>query len=105
MPVTLLQDDGDLSSEEKMRMNIISLNTAVNNLQEVQGKHHKVLIEGNGELPLVEIVRNHTAYIEGTKYWVRFVAGAIIIQTLGFIGAGIYALVRIIPLLEKIGAV
>lgn len=53
--------------------NQISVNTALNDLQESVSKHQKILVDGNGEIPLVEKVRNHTAFIDGMKYWMRFV--------------------------------
>mgnify|MGYP001608779929 FL=1 len=82
--------------------NQISLNTAINALQEVQSKHHTILLDGAGEVPLVETVRIHAAFIDNIRYWSRFVFGAIIIQTITFGVAVIIAVVRFLPLLENL---
>lgn len=82
--------------------NQISINTAVNALQEIQTKHHKILLEGNGELPLPERVRNIEAFIGNSKYWGRFIGGAMIVQTIAFAFAVVVALVRFLPLLESL---
>jgi len=82
--------------------NQISLNTAVNDLQELTSRHHKVLLDGNGAIPLVEQVRNHEIFIVNIKYWTRLVFGAIIIQTITFGVAVIMAVVRFLPLLERL---
>ncbi len=82
--------------------NQITINTAINTLQEIQAKHHTILLDGNGEIPLVETVRIHAAFIENIRYWSRFVFGAIIIQTITFGAAVIIAIVRFLPLLEKL---
>ena len=65
-------------------------------------KHHKVLIEGNGEIPLVEKVRNHDTFISEVKYWLKFVIGALVLQTLTLgIGAVIWFM-KLSPILEKL---
>ncbi len=82
--------------------NQITINTAINTLQEVQARHHVILLEGNGDVPLVEVVRTHSAFIENIRYWSRFVFGAIIIQTITFGIAIVIAVVRFLPLLESL---
>lgn len=82
--------------------NQITINTAVNDLQEIQAKHHKVLLEGNGELPMLERLRNVEAFIGNWKYWGRFIGGAMIVQTIAFAFAIAIALIRFLPLLEKL---
>ncbi len=82
--------------------NQISVNTALNDLQESVSKHQKILVDGNGEIPLVEKIRNHEAFIGGTKYWMRFIGGALIIQTIAFATSVVIAVVRFLPLLEKL---
>ena len=82
--------------------NQISINTAVNDLQEMQAKHHKILLEGNGDLPILERLRNIETFINSWKYWSRFIGGAMIIQTVAFAFAVIVALVRFLPLLESL---
>ena len=82
--------------------NQISLNTAINDLQELTARHHKLLLDGNGEIPLVEQVRNNTAFINGIKYWIKYVFGALILQTIAFGVAIVIAVVRFLPVLERL---
>lgn len=82
--------------------NQISVNTALNDLQELTAKHHKILIEGNGDIPLVEQVRNHKDFISAMRYWMRFIGGALIIQTIAFSASVIVAVVKFLPVLERL---
>lgn len=82
--------------------NITSLNTSVNDLRHDVGEHNKILITGNGTPSLQERLRNLEAYMDTLKYWGRFVGGAIIVQTITFSVAIVVALVRFLPLLEKL---
>lgn len=82
--------------------NLISLNTAINDLQETQAKHHKVLIEGNGDLPLLERVRNLEAFTGTLKFWLRTVSVAIVLQTITFGAAAIVYFVKLYPVLAEI---
>lgn len=82
--------------------NQITLNTAVNELQEHDAKYRKLLIEGNGELPLVEKVRNVEAFVKEFRYWTKFIFGALILQTITFAVGVIIAVVRFLPVLQKL---
>lgn len=82
--------------------NQITVNTALNELQEKVEKHHKVLLEGNGEIPLVERVRNHDGFIGNMRYWMRFIGGALIIQTIAFATSVVIAVVKFLPVLERL---
>ena len=82
--------------------NQMSLNTALNDLQESVAKHQRILVDGNGEIPLVEKVRNHDSFISGMRYWMRFIGGALIVQTLAFAMSVVIAVVKFLPLLEKL---
>lgn len=65
-------------------------------------KHHRVLLEGNGELPLVERIRNLEAFVGGLKFWLRTVSVAIVLQTLTFGIAALVYFIKLYPVLEKI---
>lgn len=65
-------------------------------------RHHKMLIEGNGELPLVERVRNLEAFVGGLKFWLRTLSVALVLQTLTFGISALIYFIRLYPLLEKI---
>jgi hypothetical protein len=65
-------------------------------------RHHKLLIEGNGELPMLERLRNLEQFIGVLKFWLRTVAIAIVLQTITFGIASMVYFIRLLPLLEKL---
>lgn len=86
---------------DSQRHLIISL--AINDLQTKVSRHETVLITGSEhELPLLERVRNLEAYISNTKYWTRFVAGALVVQTMAFALSVLWAAIKLLPLLERL---
>ena len=91
-----------LSESQKINLNVISLNTRVNDLQADVNLLNKVVITGNGELPLREQVRNHDNFIRDIKYWVRFVGGALVLQTIVFLAGIFVTIVKILPALESL---
>ena len=64
--------------------------------------HQKLLITGNGEPSLMERVRNLESFASAWKYWMRFIGGALIIQTITFGFAVAIAVIRFLPLLEAL---
>lgn len=81
---------------------IIATQTTVNSLSEKVDRHSKILIEGNGHLPLVEQVRNINVFIESMKFWLKTVAVAVVLQTISFSGAALLYFLKLYPVLEKI---
>ncbi len=81
---------------------LVVLQSEINDMKADVAKHHKVLIEGNGEIPIVEKVRNHEAFITDMKYWLKFVVAAIIMQTITFASAAVIWLIKLSPALEEI---
>lgn len=67
-------------------------------------KHHKILLEGNGELPLVERVRNLETFVASLKFWLRTVSVAIVLQTITFGVAALVYFIKLYPILERIVA-
>lgn len=65
-------------------------------------KHHKILLEGNGELPLVERVRNLEAFVGGLKFWLRTVSVAIVLQTITFGIAALVYFIKLYPVLQQL---
>lgn len=65
-------------------------------------KHHKILLEGNGELPLVEKVRNLETFVDTLKFWLRTVSVAIVIQTVTFGAAALIYFIKLYPILQQI---
>lgn len=87
---------------QRLIENLISINTTLNLVQETQERDHKILVEGNGELPLVEQVRNNTEYINGIKHWSRYLIGALILQTMAFLFGVIVAIIQFLPVLQRL---
>jgi hypothetical protein len=73
-------------------------------MQNDVAKLNKVVLTGNGEIPLVEKVRDHAKFIGNIEYWSRFLIGALLIQTVTFFFGVIMALVRFLPILEKLAS-
>lgn len=66
------------------------------------GKHHKLLVEGNGELPAMERIRNLESFQNGLKFWLKTIAVALVLQTVTFAGAALIYFIRLYPILEQI---
>lgn len=96
----------NLTDSQKINIQIIqhltSINTALNDIRHDVSVHDKLLVTGNGEPSIQERVRNLEKFVEGILYWGRFVGGAIVIQTLAFFVGIIIALVRFLPVLERL---
>lgn len=96
----------NLTDSQKINIQIIqhltSINTALNDIRHDVSVHDKLLVTGNGEPSIQERVRNLEKFVEGILYWGRFVGGAIVIQTLAFFIGIVVALVRFLPVLEKL---
>jgi hypothetical protein len=82
--------------------NLILIQNDLAELKVDVAKHHKVLIEGNGDIPLVEKVRNHEAFINDTKYWLKLVIGAVILQTITVGTAAIIWFTKLSPVLDAL---
>lgn len=81
---------------------LLILQQAVLDTQNKLEKHHKILVEGNGELPLVEKVRNLEVFVGTLKFWLRTVAVAIVLQTITFGVAALIYFIKLYPVLERI---
>lgn len=91
----------DDMSDSQRRL-IMSL--ALNDLSTKVHKHHEILITGNGDVSLMERVRNIEKFVGSFQYWSKFLIGALIIQTLAFLGGVVIALIRFLPVLERLAA-
>lgn len=92
----------DMTESQKLLWHVTSLSTNLAETNTQVAKHHKVLIEGNGELPLVEQVRNLNTFVNGVRYWMKFLIGALLIQTLAFLGTAVMYFVKLYPILDKL---
>lgn len=91
----------NLTPEQRLVWSINSLWNNYGDLKTKVDKDHKVLIEGNGELPLVEQVRNLNTFVNGVRYWMKFLIGALLLQTMAFLATAIMYFVKLYPILEK----
>jgi len=109
MPIDLPNLTETQKSFNSMQTNLLSLNTAINNLQEDEkerdkkvNKLNEVVLIGNGEVAIRETVRTHTAFINEIKYWMKFVIGVVIAQLLTFSIAAVIVYIKFLPVLEKL---
>lgn len=94
----------ELTDIQKLFVAMTSMNTAMNDLQTTVGHDHKILFEGNGEVPVVQQVRVNTEFIGGIKRFFWIVGGAILVQTVAF-GAVAFALfLQVMPILQKLAS-
>lgn len=102
-------------SYDAMRNNLISVNTGLNTVQEGIKEqenriaHLEVIVlngDGNKQLSHSERIRVLESYIDGVrdtiKYWGRLIGGALILNFLGFMAGIIVAIIKFLPVLEKI---
>jgi hypothetical protein len=98
----------NLTDSQKLNIQIVqslnSMNTAINDVRHDVSVHDKLLISGNGVPSMQERLRDIEKYIEGIKFWSRFIGGAIVLQTLAFFIGIIIAMIRFLPVLEKIAS-
>jgi hypothetical protein len=92
----------NLTAEHELLWTLNTLHTTVNELGGVIKKHHKVLIEGNGELPIVEQVRNLNTFVNGVRYWMKFLIGALLLQTMAFLGTAIAYFIKLGPVIDQL---
>ena len=91
-----------LTESQKINLNIISMNTRVNEHDTDIAKLNKLVITGNGDLPLLERVRNLETFVNTLKFWLRTVAIALVAQTITFGVAALVYFIKLYPLLEKL---
>lgn len=94
------QNDQFEDLTESQKFLVLSMN--LNAIQAKVNKFDELLITGNGQLPIVERLRNVETFVGSMKYWMRFLAGAILLQTIAFAFVAITYFIRLYPLLVKI---
>lgn len=90
----------DMTDSQKML--VISL--ALNSIQGDVERHNKILVTGNGDLPLTEKVRNLEKFADTIRFWFRTVAVALVLQTITFGITAVWYGIRFYPLLERIAS-
>ena len=102
----ITKDITNLTDSQKINIKILqaitSINTALNDLQHDVKIHDKLLVTGNGVPSIQERLRYVEEYIDGIKYWIRLVGGAILLQTITFGIAVVWVVIKAIPILERL---
>lgn len=102
-PMTVPDLTPNLTDSQKININVISLNTRVNEHETEINKLKRIVVEGDGEiLPHAERIRNLESYANTTKFWLRTVAVAIVLQTITFGSAAIFYFVKLYPVLLEL---
>lgn len=94
----------EMTDTQKLFVGMNSLNSVVNDMQVIVHHDHKLLVEGNGDQPLVQQVADMKNYIDGVKFWTRAVALALLAQTITFGVAVVIAVVQFLPILQRVAA-
>lgn len=115
MPIEIPNLTDTQKSYDAMRNNLLRVNTDVSILQQSDREQNdrieeleKVVVKGSGdkELSHAERIRQLESYISSVKdtikYWGRFIAGALLLNFLGFMTGIIVALIKFLPLIEKL---
>jgi len=84
------------------RLNDVSHNVTV--LKDRVDHHDELLVTGNGELPILERVRNAEKFIDNVRYWVKIVIGLLLAQFVAFASASIIAYLKFLPVLERLAS-
>ena len=97
----------NLTDSQKVHIKILqnqaSISTVINDVTSAMNMYNKLIITGeDGKPSMQERMRKVEEFIDNWKYWVRLIGGALIIQTITFFFATIIALIRFLPLLEKL---
>lgn len=96
----VLPEYKDMSVEDKIGI----LGMAVTDLRNKTNVYERILITGDPpkELPLPERTRNLEDFRNDFQFWFRILIGALIAQTVAF-GYGIFvAIVKFLPILERL---
>lgn len=95
-----------LTDSQKVNIKIVqsltSINTALNDVRHTVDIHDRLLLTGNGEQALMERVRNLESFVNGMRYWLKLVAGALILQTITFGAAAVIYFIKLTPILDKL---
>lgn len=93
----------------QMLQAITSVNTRVNDIghnvtmiRDQVDRHEHLLVTGNGDLPILERLRNNEKFIDGVRYWVRIVIGLLVAQFITFASASVIAYMKFLPVLERL---
>lgn len=97
----------NLTDSQKVHIKILqnqaSISTVMNDITSAMNMYNKLIITGeDGKPSMQDRMRRVEEFIDNWKYWVRLIGGALIIQTITFFFATIIALIRFLPLLEKL---
>jgi hypothetical protein len=98
----MIEYSNSLTDSQKVNIQLVTLAARVCDLEKDIISLLTLVKYGNGELPLVEKVRNHDKFIIDLKFWFRTITIALVLQTITFVGASLIYLIKLIPLLESL---
>jgi hypothetical protein len=81
---------------------VLVFSLALNELQKDVSVHNRLLVTGNGELPIPERLRTLEEYVTNVKFWARFIGTILIAQTISFTFGIWIAIIKFLPVLERI---
>lgn len=95
----------DFSLERRMlsmEHNVMAIQSRIGEMEGRHERDHRILVEGNGDLPIVEKVRVLETFRGSVQFWFRTIAVALVIQTITFVTAAAVYFVRLIPVLDAL---
>lgn len=81
---------------------IASIMSQISELAAKYNKHHTLLLEGNGRLPLVEEVRNLQNFMQSLQFWIRAAALALLGNVIAMLVVLFMTLVKVYPILLEL---
>jgi len=103
--MTIAEPIHNLTDSQKILLLRVDMDALRNEQTEIKHKqdyHHKILVEGNGELSIKEKVRNLEAYDNNLKFWFRTIAVALVLQTITFGTTAVVYFAKLYPLLIEL---
>ncbi len=86
---------------DSQKINILGI--GLTDLKNKTNIHEKILVTGDPPtLPLPERVRVLEGFKINLEYWARFIGGALLLNFLGFATGIIIAVVKFLPVLERL---
>lgn len=98
----LKMDNIELNDTQKLYVAMTAATSALNQLTTDFNHDHKILIEGNGDRPIVERVRSLEEFARSIKFWNKTIGISLVGLVFSFISSAIFYFVKLYPLLDQI---
>lgn len=89
-----------MTDVQKLFVSVNNISTVLNDIKETVEHDHKLLVEGNGDVPLVQKVRELQEFVNTFKFWQRTIAVALVLQVIGTFILLLVTFIRVYPALE-----